>query len=153
AARRSRPSNRMRPPSTRALGASRRMTEKAVTDLPQPDSPTRARVSPGSTAKLTSRTATWPGKATVSWSTASKLMGLVRRLDRSRAQRGVAERPCPRPARPLDFASLKRGSDPRDSGRRLCSWFRPRIEDLVQAVADQVERQHRGGDGDAGQRG
>jgi hypothetical protein len=74
AARRSRPSNRMRPPSTRAFGGRRRMTAKAVTDLPQPDSPTSARVSPASTAKLTSRAATWPGKATVSSSTASRLM-------------------------------------------------------------------------------
>jgi hypothetical protein len=51
------------------------MTEKAVTDLPQPDSPTSAKVSPGSMAKLVSRTAIWPGKATVSFSTASRLIG------------------------------------------------------------------------------
>ncbi len=74
AASRSLPSNRMPPDATRALIGSSRITEKAVTDLPQPDSPTSASVSPGSIAKLASRTATWPGKAIDRLSTASRLM-------------------------------------------------------------------------------
>src|SRR5471032_2247764 len=94
---RSSPLSRMRPEATRALGGSRRITEKAVTDLPQPDSPTSASVSPGAIAKLASRTAVWPGKATVSLSTSSRLTAIP-------------------------------------------SWLGPRIEDLVQHVAHQVER-------------
>jgi len=47
---RSLPSNRMLPPVMRPVGSgSRRMTESAVTLLPQPDSPTTASVSPRST--------------------------------------------------------------------------------------------------------
>src|SRR6476659_8970523 len=38
-------------------GCTSRMIEKAVSDLPLPDSPTSPRVSPGRTAKLTSLTA------------------------------------------------------------------------------------------------
>ena len=48
--RRSRPSNRMRPPVTRPGGlGTRRRIDSALTDLPQPDSPTMATVSPGVT--------------------------------------------------------------------------------------------------------
>ncbi len=48
--RRLRPSNRIRPPTTRPAGfASRRMMASEDTDLPQPDSPTSATVSPGLT--------------------------------------------------------------------------------------------------------
>ena len=55
---RSRPSNMIRPPATRPAGfASRRMTARADTDLPQPDSPTSAMVSPGRTDQLTPSTA------------------------------------------------------------------------------------------------
>ena len=55
---RSRPPNRTRPPATRPAGrASRRMTASAETDLPQPDSPTMAMVSPALTVQLTPPTA------------------------------------------------------------------------------------------------
>ena len=44
------PWNRILPPTMRPAGfASRRMMESAETDLPQPDSPTSATVSPGFT--------------------------------------------------------------------------------------------------------
>ena len=48
--RRLRPWNRIRPPTMRPAGfASRRMMASEETDLPQPDSPTSATVSPGFT--------------------------------------------------------------------------------------------------------
>ncbi len=72
--RRSLSSNSSRPELTRALGGRSRITASADTDLPQPDSPTSAKVSPGSIAKEVERTATCPGKAMVSPSTLSKLM-------------------------------------------------------------------------------
>jgi hypothetical protein len=50
------PSKRMLP-LTRAFGASSLSTDIELTDLPDPDSPTRARTSPRHTVKLTPRTA------------------------------------------------------------------------------------------------
>ena len=52
----SRPSSRMRP-EMRALSGSRRRMERQSTDLPQPDSPTMARVSPACSSRSTPRTA------------------------------------------------------------------------------------------------
>ena len=49
----SRPSNRTVP----AVGSISRSTRRLTVDLPQPDSPTSARVSPGATEKLTPSTA------------------------------------------------------------------------------------------------
>ena len=43
----SRPSKTTRPP----VGSSRRITQRAIVDLPQPDSPTTPRVSPSRTVK------------------------------------------------------------------------------------------------------
>ena len=55
---RSRPSNRISPPSTRPGGCGTNpMIESAVTLLPQPDSPTMPSVRPARTAKLTPSTA------------------------------------------------------------------------------------------------
>jgi hypothetical protein len=53
----SRPSKRTEPPTTRPFFGSSPMIESAVTDLPQPDSPTIASDAPSSTAKLTPSTA------------------------------------------------------------------------------------------------
>ena len=47
----------MMEPVTLALSSSRPIRLNAVTDLPEPDSPTMARISPASTSKLTSSTA------------------------------------------------------------------------------------------------
>ena len=55
---RSRPWNSTRPPATRPGGCSRPMIEKAVTDLPLPDSPTSPSVSPLRISNDTSLTAT-----------------------------------------------------------------------------------------------
>ncbi len=58
ASRRSWPANRMRPPSTSAPeDSSRRAIAMAVTDLPDPDSPTSANVPPRSSANETPSTA------------------------------------------------------------------------------------------------
>src|SRR5262245_9107699 len=52
----SRPSKNISPPATRPGGATSLITESAVTDLPQPDSPTRLKVSPCSSLNETSST-------------------------------------------------------------------------------------------------
>src|SRR5687767_14221303 len=52
----SRPSNNISPPTMRPGGATSLMIESAVTDLPQPDSPTRLNVSPRSSVNETSST-------------------------------------------------------------------------------------------------
>src|SRR5882762_7820201 len=64
--RRSRPLKRMRPPTMRPAGAATsRMIESALTDLPHPDSPTRATVSPSATSQDTPSTArTTPPRVT-----------------------------------------------------------------------------------------
>ena len=49
-----------RPLDRARRGASRRMIERSVTLLPEPDSPTRPSTSPGETSKLTSSTALHP---------------------------------------------------------------------------------------------
>src|SRR6185295_18831893 len=55
--RRSIPSRRTRPPTTRPGGETSRRFESAVTDFPEPDSPTRPRVRPRPIEKLTPSTA------------------------------------------------------------------------------------------------
>ena len=55
---RSSPSKRIWPPAMRPGGVGiRRITDRLVTDFPEPDSPTTARVSPRSRWKLTPSTA------------------------------------------------------------------------------------------------
>ena len=51
------PSSRISPELGFSALASRPMTVKAITDLPEPDSPTRQTISPGLTVKLTLSTA------------------------------------------------------------------------------------------------
>ncbi len=51
------PSSRISPPWGFSALASRPITVKAITDLPEPDSPTRQTISPGLTVKLTFSTA------------------------------------------------------------------------------------------------
>src|SRR5215470_9576341 len=53
---RSRPSNNISPPTIHPGELTSLMIESAVTDLPQPDSPTRLRVSPCSSVNETSST-------------------------------------------------------------------------------------------------
>ena len=66
--RRSRPLNQTSPPTIRPAGAAtRRMTESALTLLPQPDSPTRATVSPSRTSQETSSTARTTPPRVVNW--------------------------------------------------------------------------------------
>src|SRR5476649_311710 len=47
-----------------AAWPTRRISDSAVTDLPQPDSPTSASVSPRCRDKSSPRTASWPGNVT-----------------------------------------------------------------------------------------
>ncbi len=82
AARMSVPSTTMEPDATRpTLGASSPITERAVRLLPQPDSPTRARVSPPDTENDTSRTASYQVPPTRIWvvspSTLSMSVGVI----------------------------------------------------------------------------
>ena len=54
---RSLPSNSIEPPATWPGSARRPIIDRLVTDLPEPDSPTMARISPSSTENVTSSTA------------------------------------------------------------------------------------------------
>src|SRR6266850_1810493 len=66
--RRSRPLNKTRPPRMRPAGAeTSRMMLSALTDLPQPDSPTRATVSPARTSHDTPSTARTTPPAVENW--------------------------------------------------------------------------------------
>ncbi len=51
------PSSRTTPPLARNSGGSNPITDWAITDFPEPDSPTRQTISPAATSKLTSSTA------------------------------------------------------------------------------------------------
>ena len=97
------PSNRMEPPAMRAGGrGSRPMMVSAVTLLPEPDSPTMPRISPGSRLKEMSSTAVisprWVWKAVVRFWTSSNG---IRRRDLEAGCHG--DRTCNRcrPCRPL----------------------------------------------------
>ena len=100
-------------PLTTALSGNSPISASAVTDLPQPDSPTRPSVSPRSSEKLTPRTA----------SAGPRLV-----LSRTRKIVDFDQRRCCRSS-PL----------PRQ----------PRIEQIAQPVAQQIEAQHRDRDRNA----
>src|SRR6202040_4470666 len=105
--RRSTPSKRMLPLILPGGSGIRRKTEPAVTDLPQPLSPTIATVSPASTVKETPSTARF---------TPSGVRKCVCRF--SISSRAIARNS----SQPLRHA---------------------RIERVAQAVAEQVDREHR----------
>ena len=63
-------------PETRAVGGSRRRRASEVADFPEPDSPTRPRVSPGAMAKEMASTTGVGPKAMVSESTARRGGGI-----------------------------------------------------------------------------
>ena len=66
--RRSRPLKRMRPLTMRPAGrVTRRMTDSALTDFPQPDSPTSATVSPDRTSQETPSTARTTAPEIAKW--------------------------------------------------------------------------------------
>ncbi len=73
---RSLPSTRTRP-VTRAFAGRRPSAERAVTDLPEPDSPTRPTTSPAATRKLTASSTgrAAPGSSTVSASISRSVIG------------------------------------------------------------------------------
>ena len=128
-ARRSRPLKRISPPTMRPAGAATsRITDSALTDLPQPDSPTRATVSPLRTSHETPSTArttpaevwNWVRRSRTSRRTSSQAASLPYRSRRSAgaerhplldARQGGAERvavlhparlePAPEPPRAL----------------------------------------------------
>ena len=117
AATRSWPSKTMRPAVMRPGSSIRPMMEKPVTDLPDPDSPTRPRISPRRRARSMPSTArTTPAR--VSNSVHSPSMRSRSVLTARRTQR---------------------------------SPLQPRVEDVAQLVADQVDGHHRDQQRDAGE--
>src|SRR6185369_4078852 len=114
------PSSRISPPVGFSALASRPITVKAITDLPEPDSPTRQTISPGLTVKLTFSTA---------WMRSAPAGSATVRLRTSRTG--------------LVIFSSSDGS---------CSYLLAhlRIERVAQAVAHDVDRQHREGQEDSG---
>src|SRR2546425_2170968 len=94
----------------------RRMSERAVTVLPQPDSPTSPSVSPAASSKDTPSTAR---------TTPSRVKNCVYRSLTSRSS-----------GTPLPFASKAAES----TGQ--CLGLHPRVERVPEAVADEGEGQH-----------
>src|ERR1700689_2129625 len=88
------PLNMTSPAATSAGGRSRPATPKSMVDLPQPDSPTTPRNSPGATVKLTASTAR-AGSPAVTYSTVrprtSSTGASAATLAPHRSERGVAQ--------------------------------------------------------------
>src|SRR5580765_8962960 len=104
----------MRPLTMRAGGRNRRRMAIALTDLPEPDSPTRPTTSPAAMLSAAPSTA-WTTPSSVSkWTVRSSMV-----------RRSVTRRPS--------------------------HALHSRIQHVAQRVADQVEREHRGHDGHAGE--
>src|SRR5262245_32379191 len=100
--RRSRPLNTIWPPTIWPAGAAtRRITERALTDLPHPDSPTSATVSPARTSHETPSTARTTPAEVVNWvwrsltSSRTLIGGSLPRAEGALAR----QPPCRRPAR------------------------------------------------------
>ncbi len=123
------------------------MIERVVTLLPQPDSPTRPRISPRSTWKSTPSTArTRP----------SRVLNDVRRplTSSSRSPRGRRWRWAPGGTSSSMIVSSSAGPSGRACRRRRVdrrSSVEPRVERVAQAVAEQVEAEHVERDRDAGE--
>src|SRR5271170_1278460 len=113
----------IRPPPN----STRRMREREVTDFPEPDSPTRQTVSPGSIENET------PSTATI---VPPSVLNSTRRS--STATSGFRVSSC----------DARRGSAVDDIDR--CASPRPRIENVAEDVARHVEPEHGDRDGGAG---
>src|SRR6266498_605764 len=133
-ARRSRPLKTMRPPTIRPAGAAtRRITESALTDLPQPDSPTSATVSPARTSQDTPSTArtTAPEVVKWVWRSSTSRRTVIGPPFRSKTSRGGR-------------ASSPKGSSEYRSGRRpraAAGPLRPRAHRSTVPVEDLARRQ------------
>src|SRR5882724_4485584 len=111
------PSSRISPELGFSAFASKPMTVKAITDLPEPDSPTRQTISPGLTVKLTFSTAFWRS---------APLGRVTERLRTSRT--GFFASLMSKPTTPTCFASY------------LLAHLG--IERVAQSIAHDVDRQH-----------
>src|SRR5882757_1811309 len=110
------PSSRISPELGFNAFASKPMTVKAITDLPEPDSPTRQTISPGLTVKLTFSTAFW------------RSAPLGRVTERLRTSRTGFTALMTEPTTPTCFASY------------LLAHLG--IERVAQSIAHDVDRQH-----------
>src|ERR1700716_2011036 len=132
------PSSRISPSVGFSALASRPMTVKAITDLPEPDSPTRQTISPGLTVKLTFSTAKSRspplGKATLRSRTSRTGWGFASAIR--------AHAPSP----------PQSGGEGWGEGKGVSSDTLAHlgIEGVAQAVAHDVDGQHREGEEDAG---
>src|SRR5512132_80724 len=130
---RSRPSKRAVPERTRPARGSSPSSASAVTLLPQPDSPTIPSVSPGEISNEIPLTA-WTSPLPVqNWTrrSSTERSGSLDATDRLPPTRPQVREPAPLTELPCAAAEL-------------------RIERLAQAVADQVEPEHREHDRDPG---
>ena len=128
------PSSRISPPvALSSLGESP-MTACAITDLPEPDSPTRQTISPRPTVRLTSATA-WAR----SLPRGSAMLNA--RMSRT-ALTGLPSCHCVTSSPGEAYFSIRRSL--RAAGReRSCPLGHLGIEHVAQAVAQYVHRQHR----------
>src|ERR671936_2957805 len=123
--RRSRPSKRAVPERTRPARGSRPRRARAVTLLPQPDSPTIPRVSPGPMSNEIPFTACPVPPPVQKW---------TRRA--STLNKGSLRTPDRRPPAPAEEPERFPLAEPPHPAAEL------RVERLPQAVADQVEAEH-----------
>src|SRR5216683_8231193 len=120
------------PPTIRPGGSgTSRMSESAVTLLPQPDSPTIARVSPGASEKLMRSTA----------------LTTPRRVKKNVCRSSTASKASDAADGAAGFASCSLAVTVMGSGRP--SVAQARIEQIAQRIAEQVGAEHHEADGDA----
>src|SRR5919204_608907 len=123
--RRSRPSKRAVPERTRPARGSRPRRARAVTLLPQPDSPTIPRVSPGPMSNEIPFTACTVPPPVQKWTRRSSTLN-----------KGSLRTPDRRPPAPAEEPERLPLAEPPHPAAEL--W----VERLPQAVADQVEAEH-----------
>ena len=144
---RSWPSNMTSPASIPPGGATRRMIDRDVTLLPQPDSPTRPRISPRSTEKSMPSTArTAPSRV---WNEVRRPRTSSSGPRRARASAAAAP-PAASSSMTVSSSDAPRLSTPRWRIRGALARSlgvssvsgQPRVERVAQAVAEEVEAEH-----------
>src|SRR5437588_7109955 len=139
-----RPSSLISPAAIRPGGSSRPMMALPVSDLPAPDSPTTPKTSPGAMSNDTSSTA----------SKVPRRVGNSTRRFLTSSSGGLLEAVMvsygPRASRALLRLSARDARGPEKYER---SSSELRVERVAQPVAQQVHRQHQGGERDAGEHG
>src|SRR5690348_5117087 len=138
-----RPSKRMSPSSRRALPA---MSENSVV-LPAPFAPISPQISPASTAKVTSRTASTPPKRFETCSSSSSGIGptCLSSCDQTLNPAGQREHEHHQDGADRDHVDLRRGG-PQELREQAQEQHAPQWALMVIAAADQGHRDDRDGD-------